>query len=875
MSPAGGGYNVEKSVTITTATAGATIYYTTNGVDPTESDTEYTGAVSITQTTTLKARAFKDGMADSVVAEELYTLTAANPTYSPTQGTYTSNQNVTISSVSQSVTIRYTTDGTTPTEASTVYSSPVLVDETVILKAKAFRSGWTESNQGTASYTMKVATPSLSPTGGSFSSPKNVTVTGTTAGATLHYTTDGSSPTESSPTVTSGNDVTLTQSSTLMVRGFNGIGWTPSDIQLGTFYLGQGAVSAPTAEPAAGTYTEVQTVSLISTTAPAVIRYTTDGSEPTILSPRFTAPLSIDWSLTLKAKAFLPGWTPSSTMSEAYTVNLTNTVAPPSFSPPGGRYATEQTVTLASATSGSTIYYTTNGDEPTTSDASIASGATVTVDASVALKAMAVKATMTDSSVRREDYQLTGAVYAAHQHALALKTDATLVSWGSNSWGQLGNGTTSGSASSPAAIGSFTDVVAIGAYGDQYGATSFAVKSDGTLWGWGHGLYGKLGNGTTTNKTTPTQVSTLTDVVAVAAGSQHTLALESDGDVFAWGGKYEGALGDGTTTGTVTTPQAVSGISNIVAIAAGHRFSLALEDDGTVWAWGRNVEGQLGDGTTTQRNTPVEITNLSGIGAIAAGGYHSLALESDGGFVWAWGDNSDGQVGDGSSTNRSTPLRVAEGVLSISAFADTSLLLHEDSGYLRAVLGAGDHNGYYIDTSTPISSDTFITLLRGDFVQVSASSSIQLALLADTSIVEWGTMEATGADGDVLGDDAGIDDDPDGDGLTTAEEWSLGTDPYDADTNDDGILDGIAVASGMSATDPDMDDDGVLNGAERAQGTDPFNADTDGDTVNDGDDDFPLDPTRDTAPAYDPEDSTPPTITLDEPTNASLISSVP
>jgi hypothetical protein len=79
----------------------------------------------------------------------------------------------------------------------------------------------------------------------------------------------------------------------------------------------------------------------------------------------------------------------------------------------------------------------------------------------------------------------------------------------------------------------------------------------------------------------------------------------------------------------------------------------------------------------------------------------------------------------------------------------------------------------------------------------------------------------------------------------------------------------------MSATDPDMDDDGVLNGAERAQGTDPFNADTDGDTVNDGDDDFPLDPTRDTAPAYDPEDSTPPTITLDEPTNASLISSVP
>ncbi|MGH9337852.1 MAG: hypothetical protein ACRD21_29210, partial [Vicinamibacteria bacterium] len=115
----------------------------------------------------------------------------------------------------------------------------------------------------------------------------------------------------------------------------------------------------------------------------------------------------------------------------------------------------------------------------------------------------------------------------------------------------------------------------------------------------------------------------------------------------------------------------------------------------------------------------------------------------------------------------------------------------------------------------------------------------------------------------------------DGDSLTNGEEWTIGTDPFDSDTNDDGILDGIAVASGMSPTDPDMDDDGVLNGAERTNGTDPFNFDTDGDEVGDGDDAFPIDPERDEAPDPTPGDITPPTITLTEPTNATLISSNP
>jgi alpha-tubulin suppressor-like RCC1 family protein len=881
MSPAGGGYNVEKSVTLTSDTSGASIYYTTNGADPTTSDTLVTGAVSITQTTTLKARAFKSGMADSVVAQELYTLTATQPSFSPISGTYASNQNVTMSSTSQGVTIRYTTDGSNPTESSTAYSGPVLVDGTKTLKAKAYRSGWTESTQGVSVYTMKVATASLSPTGGSFGSAQNVTVTGTTSGATLHYTLDGTEPTESSPTVASGNSVAVAQSSTLKVRGFKGAGWTPSDVKVGTFYIAQGTVSAPTVDPPADTYDEPQLVSLRTSTSGALIRYTLDGTDPTGNSPVFTRPILVDWDRTVKAKAFLAGWTPSSVTSAAYVIDLVDTAEPVAFSPPGGSYTTQKTVTLTTGTAGATIYYTTDGDDPTTSDSSVSSGGTVSVTRSLALKAMAVKSGLADSPVRRHDYRITGAVTAAYQHALGLKTDGTVLGWGYDNWGQLGRGTTSGTAQAPAVIGSFSGVVSVSANGSQNGATSFAVKSDGTVWGWGQGQYGKLGNGTTTNQTSPTQVSTgtgLSNVVAVAAGYDHTLALTSGGSVWAWGLRSWGALGDGTTTLHATTPQQVSGLSNVVAIAAGSQTSLALKSDGTVYGWGDNGAGQLGEASPSYRTTPSQIPNLTGIAAISLKNDHTLALQNDGaesGIVWAFGYNWQGRLGDGTTNNSATPLRVASGMQRVSASEKGSLLLEGGTGFLKAVLGAGYHQGNEADGTAPSSSTELIRILRDDFIEVAAGTSIQLGLRSDTMIREWGSQEATGADGDFLGDSTGSGDDPDEDGLTNAEEWLLGTDPFDADTNDDGILDGIAVASGMSATNPDMDFDSVLNGAERAQGTDPFNPDTDGDEVDDGDDAFPLDPERDEAPDPTPGDSTPPTIALTEPTNATLISSNP
>ena len=172
-----------------------------------------------------------------------------------------------------------------------------------------------------------------------------------------------------------------------------------------------------------------------------------------------------------------------------------------------------------------------------------------------------------------------------------------------------------------------------------------------------------------------------------------------------------------------------------------------------------------------------------------------------------------------------------------------------------------------------------VHIVNGDFVAISAGINLgvgfSLALKRDTSVLSWGGGGASLGNGLVLGSYGGGNDDPDGDGLTTAVERGLGTDPYTADTNGDGIPDGVAVRSGISATNPDMDGDGVVNAVEIQRGTDPFRADTDGDGVLDGADCFPLDPLRWQCPPPVPGDATPPAITLTEPASAVLVSTVP
>ncbi len=307
---------------------------------------------------------------------------------------------MTISTTTPSATIYYTTNGSTPTTSSPVYSGPITVSTTETLNAIAVASGSSASTPGSAAYTINlpVATPAFSPVGGTYTSAQSVTISSTTPSATIYYTTNGSAPTTSSPVYSGAVTVSTTETLKAIAVASGSSASTPGSA---TYTINLPAAT-PTFSPAGGTYTSAQTVTISTTTPSATIHYTTNGSTPTANSAAYTGPITVSASETVQAIAVASGSSASTPGSATYTINLP--AATPAFSPAGGTYTSAQSVTISTATP-ATIYYTTNGSTPTTSSP-VYSGP-ITVSATETLKAIAVASGSSASTPGSATYTIT------------------------------------------------------------------------------------------------------------------------------------------------------------------------------------------------------------------------------------------------------------------------------------------------------------------------------------------------------------------------------------------------------------------------------------------------------------------------------------
>lgn len=324
----------------------------------------------------------------------------------------------------------------------------------------------------------------------------------------------------------------------------------------------------------------------------------------------------------------------------------------------------------------------------------------------------------------------------ASRHTLALKSDGHVYGWGSNLFFQLGDGYGSFTYSTPILTVALSNVIAIDAGGDH----SLALKSNGTVWAWGHNIDGQAGaqEQFTTRKQRATQVAGLTGVfTSIAAGAGHSLALRSDGTVWGWGSNSVGQLGNGANTPSVFTPVQVSGLTNVVGIAAGGGFSLAVKADGTVWGWGSNLNSMLGlPSSTFSVNTPVQVSGINDVQKVSAGGTHSLALKGDG-TVWSWGDNSQGQLGSGEGSGSfATPRQATglSGVIAVDAGVGHSLALKSNG----TVWAWGNNTDGELGIGTNTNSNVPVAVALPGAIAVSAGANTSAVLLTDGTIRMFG-----------------------------------------------------------------------------------------------------------------------------------------
>jgi len=360
-------------------------------------------------------------------------------------------------------------------------------------------------------------------------------------------------------------------------------------------------------------------------------------------------------------------------------------------------------------------------------------------------------------------------IWGGARGTVILKSDGTVWTWGSDAFGKLGINTTTGRSLVPVEVRGAGNIDYLHSVTAIMGGEThnMAVKSDGTLWSWGYNFVGELGDGTTNDAAIPIQVGVnsvppLIGVTKLGGRTYFSLAVKSDGTIWGWGMNSSGQMGNGTMGANVLTPVMVSNsqpgqaVNNPLQVSCGYTYGVALLTNGTVWTWGTGGHGELGAGTNTQSLLPIQVPGLSNITAVSSGWKHTLALRSDG-TVWAWGLNSHGELGDGTAINRSNVVQVlnVSNIVMVSGGDYNSIALRSDGTVWK--WGLNDVGELGLGTNDNVGGGPGVDLLSHPFpmqvtldkfgngfsnvVKVSNRDYHNMALKADGSLWMWGAND--------------------------------------------------------------------------------------------------------------------------------------
>jgi alpha-tubulin suppressor-like RCC1 family protein len=398
----------------------------------------------------------------------------------------------------------------------------------------------------------------------------------------------------------------------------------------------------------------------------------------------------------------------------------------------------------------------------------------------------------------------TRALGSENENTVVLKRDGTVWVWGINDAGELGNGQWTGSPV-PVQASGLSNIMAV--VTPQYGYFTLALDFDGVIWSWGMGDEGQLGrgDGLLYDENLPAPVTGLSNIVSMAAGCANCAAVRSDGTVWTWGHGWSGKLGDGFK-GVRDYPGMVPGVTNAAIVAAGADHVLALCTDGTVRVWGYNRYGQLGIGNTDNQLYPVGVTALTNVVALAGGDRHSIALLSDG-TVKAWGSGRYGQLGNGGVADSLTPVAVA-GLSNIVAIASGGFhnLASDASGNLYEW---GDNSWDQLGNGIPYQANSPVLLDSvSNVVAIAAGEYSSAVMTLDGNVYQWGVYGYWGIDdwrqraSPFLYNLYDLQD-TDSDGLPDWYEEQIGTATANIDTDSDSVSDYQEVYAGTDPLDPD------------------------------------------------------------------------